>query len=527
VNLLFRLFLIAIFILCASFGIGAAATKKSAPPVLDDKAPMNVVIVRLASTTCEPNCPEWIAARGEILPGTPARFRKVFKQLGNRKLPILIESPGGSIQAAVEIGKLIRKKGLEVGVAKTLIAPCADESELCKTLAKRGVSLAIATSYGAYCNSACPMILSGGVQRYVSDRAYVGVHKPRRTLTREMIREKVSWRIKNGKKVITKREIVKRTKMKPTITDGYDKTLRRTLTAFYKQMGVDPAIIQESELAEYTQMRGLNVNSLVRLNLRNSPRDPASFATPGSCANQEATHCFKLAPKSQAAKAPQSPQAMQFHIVRNTDNRCEPECPEWIAADGPITASTPELFAKFIAKSDKKNRIVVINSIGGDFAAAMKLGLLFRNNEVTVTSGETRYVSCNPITSVCEEVAKRGYVSGTASDLVRDACSGSCMVAWLGGKKRAAQGVLLKHPTDYEAKADLTAGLKLQAYMKQLGYSQEAFMAFVQVPPRGIFPIGLDQLTSTGLINLDPGSVGIDQIRACKMNNQIVTCIAR
>jgi hypothetical protein len=537
-----RLFLIAVVFLIAEVGASHAATKKAQPSILAENAPMSVVIVRLASANCEPNCPEWIAARGDITPNTPARFRKVFKQLGNRKLPILIESPGGSIEAAIEIGKMVRKRGLEVGVAKNYLVTCADESDRCKILAKRGVYLAYAYSPSAYCNSACPIILSGGVQRYVSDRAYIGVHKPRRTITREMIREKVSWRIKNGKKIITKREIVKRTKMKPKFADGYDQTLRRTLTAYYKGMGVDPAIIKESELAEYSDMRSLNVVRLVGLNLRNSPRDPASFAASGSCANAEAKHCFRLALKSEVAKTVQPSAekpltaqpltaqpltAMKFNIVRNADSRCEPECPEWIAAEGSIVADTPDLFAKFMASADQKKRMLVINSPGGDFAAAMKLGFLFRNNQVTVTSGETRYASCNPAKSNCVEVSRRGYVSGTASDLVRNACSGSCMVAWLGGKKRSAQGVLLQHPTDYESKSDLSAGLKLQAYMKELGYSPDAFLAFVQVQPRQTYPIGLDHLTRTGLISIDPSSVGIDHIRACKMNNRIVSCIRR
>jgi hypothetical protein len=527
VSSLFRLFTIAIVVLFASFGIGGAATKKASLPVLDDKAPMNVVIVRLASPGCEPNCPEWIAARGEILPGTPARFRKIFKQLGNRKLPILIESPGGSIQAAVEIGKMVRKLGLEVGVAKTSIVPCADESERCENLAKRGVFLATASSYYAYCNSACPMLLSGGVQRYVSDLSYVGIHKPRRTLTREMIRERVSWRIKNGKKIITKREIVKRTKMKPKISDGYDKTLRRMLTAYYKQMGVDPAIIKESELAEYSEMRSLNVVSLVRFNLRNSPRDPSSFTASSSCANANAKHCFKLALKNETAAPRQAPVGMQFNIVRNSNSQCEPECPEWIAAEGPIVADTPNLFAKFMASSDGKKRILVINSSGGEFAAAMKLGALFRQNGLTVTSGETRYTDCNPVKSSCVEVARRGYVSGKASDLVSNSCLKSCMVALLGGKRRSAQGVLLHHPSDYESKSDLNAGLKLKAYMHDLKFSPEAFLAFVMVQPRNTNPINLEALINVALINIDPAILGIDSVEACKSNNRVVTCVRR
>ena len=48
--------------------------------------PMQVVIVADSRAGCEPDCAEWISAEGEIGPGTPALFRRVFKALGPKRL---------------------------------------------------------------------------------------------------------------------------------------------------------------------------------------------------------------------------------------------------------------------------------------------------------------------------------------------------------------------------------------------------------------------------------------------------------
>ena len=72
----------------------AANTKKSAP----DLGPtMRFVVVRSSAPGCEPTCPEWISAEGSIVAGTPALFKRTLKGLGSRKLPVVVDSPGGNV----------------------------------------------------------------------------------------------------------------------------------------------------------------------------------------------------------------------------------------------------------------------------------------------------------------------------------------------------------------------------------------------------------------------------------------------
>src|SRR5215470_1633097 len=62
-------------------------------PVPD--TPMKVRLVRSADSACELNCPEWIAAEGQIVGSTLGQFRKAIAQAGARRLPVVINSGGG------------------------------------------------------------------------------------------------------------------------------------------------------------------------------------------------------------------------------------------------------------------------------------------------------------------------------------------------------------------------------------------------------------------------------------------------
>ena len=78
--------------LALACGAAAAPPKKKAMPV--GEPAMQVYLVRSNHPGCEPQCPQWIAAQGRIMPGTANKFRKVLREVGDRKLPIFIDSIG-------------------------------------------------------------------------------------------------------------------------------------------------------------------------------------------------------------------------------------------------------------------------------------------------------------------------------------------------------------------------------------------------------------------------------------------------
>jgi hypothetical protein len=141
---------------------------------------MQVHLVRSAEPGCEPQCPEWIAAQGKIDGSSVARFKRVLRQLGDRKVPVLIDSNGGRVNEAFAIGRLARAKGLDVVVSRTNFAACAPADATCRRQLKTGnVRLGLPKSEMSKCASSCAFILAAGTRRLVGPMAYVGVHQIR------------------------------------------------------------------------------------------------------------------------------------------------------------------------------------------------------------------------------------------------------------------------------------------------------------------------------------------------------------
>jgi hypothetical protein len=156
---------------------GAAAAQPRTKPAPVGGRPMEVHVVRGAQPGCEPECPQWIAAQGRIVQGTARKFQKVVRALGDRKLPVFIDSFGGSIIDAYAIGRLIRAKGLTVAVTATTFSPCAPGELACRKTKSGGELRGLAQPYMSKCASACVFILAAGTRRLVGEGTAVGVHQ--------------------------------------------------------------------------------------------------------------------------------------------------------------------------------------------------------------------------------------------------------------------------------------------------------------------------------------------------------------
>ena len=87
-------------------------------------------------------------AEGTIDLGAALRFAREIEQRGEYVRTVELNSPGGSVDDALAISKLIREKRLNTKVASR-----------------------------ALCASSCPVILSGGIERFAETDALVGVHQ--------------------------------------------------------------------------------------------------------------------------------------------------------------------------------------------------------------------------------------------------------------------------------------------------------------------------------------------------------------
>ena len=218
----------------------AAAKAAKAPP------PMDVFIVRSSEPGCEPNCPAWIAAQGTIRAGAAAKLKSVLKQLGNQKLPVLIESPGGSVEESLALGRLIRANGLDIAVSKTELQSCARNDAICLARKVRGIRTGKPNAYLAVCASACAFTLAGGNRRIVGQASLVGVHEVAsyRTTVRILQKYKISQShflgVPTGAKkkiLISSKKVSEKTEQVKTAEVEYKK-----LAAYFSEMGIGDTI---------------------------------------------------------------------------------------------------------------------------------------------------------------------------------------------------------------------------------------------------------------------------------------------
>lgn len=89
-----------------------------------------------------------LSARGAIDPAAPERFAAEVAARGEYIDRIALDSPGGAVDAALAIGRLIRENGFDTSVAQ-----------------------------GSLCASSCPLVLAGGIVRTAEEGAVIGVHQ--------------------------------------------------------------------------------------------------------------------------------------------------------------------------------------------------------------------------------------------------------------------------------------------------------------------------------------------------------------
>jgi hypothetical protein len=145
--------------------------------------PMAFYVVKGAADSCGQGCDSWIAAEGQIDAGAASRFRKLLRQLGDRRPPIYFYSPGGNLEQALAIGAMLREKPVIARVGRTVVSECgfeAQDSEVCVRLKQSGRELhGDLWTRGAMCNSACPYLILGAASREIAPDAVLAVHSPR------------------------------------------------------------------------------------------------------------------------------------------------------------------------------------------------------------------------------------------------------------------------------------------------------------------------------------------------------------
>lgn len=268
----------------------------------DGFSEMRLIIARSSAVGCEPNCPEWISAEGAIAAGSPALLKRVLKKLGTRKLPIIVNSPGGDVDAALQLGRIIRKNRLDIAIGKTEFTDCWPGTEDCGASYGKGVAyFGVASDGGAMCNSACPLMFAGGVHRVVGSWAYLGVHQITTTYFPSTRRVRTTYQTIRGKRYQVTTETV--TQGESYKTYKMSKAFSRKISAYLREMGVGQGVLDRMKATPASDIRQISLADMLTMKLVTSSGSVDIFTLAGICRRSPApANCREIPANAKPAE---------------------------------------------------------------------------------------------------------------------------------------------------------------------------------------------------------------------------------
>ena len=535
----------------------AATTKKKPVEKAPVSPPMVFAIVRSGTIGCEPNCPQWISAEGQIMPGSASQFRKILKQAGKLRLPVVITSPGGDVEAALAIGQMIRERKLDVLVGWTLFTGCNPTVKTCKLpKAQKGVYAGLAMTSRGYCLSACPFIFAAGQKRILGAGAILGVHEITTQPITQRIRYNETYRIVNGKKKVLSRKVVSRKNIIGKTTTKLSKPFDKKLRAYLNTMGVSLAMLDLLRLAPPSAIHTLTTEEMKSTNLVTASGNAAELVSNSLCkAATPADNCkeeknFVVATLAPPAPPPakikpaysRSGSPMAFVLVRSDSPGCEPLCSEWIFAEGIITPATPEIFEWFLEKTKGKTLPIVIRSDGGHARAAMALGRSIRKHGMQVAVGAVSFAGCSTARFFCRSpVDQLGRYHGTIVETY-NYCNSSCILVLAAGQRRfvgsaieieaqklvAEEMPAIPNALKISTKADQEKAFQndLGKYLNEMGVDRK-LMKYIGDKGEGIHAMEINELVAVKLATNHSHGASFMNNTVCRTSPPADNCIKR
>ena len=136
-----------------------------------------------------------------------------------------------------------------------------------------------------------------------------------------------------------------------------------------------------------------------------------------------------------APPAPDEP-VMQVHLVRSAAPGCEPQCPEWIAAQGRIEPGTAARFKTLLRQLGTRTVPVLIDSGGGAVSEAFVIGRLLRARGLDVAVSGTVLAPCGPSDATCRRGRSRKPRPGLVQAADLSKCASACAFILAAGKRR-------------------------------------------------------------------------------------------
>lgn len=266
----------------------------SAPPPAAQPAPppgpkkpaddaMRVVLVKGGQPNCTTDCQEWISAEGAIVGGTTQAFENALQLIGDRKVPVFIASPGGDVDAALAVGRMLRERHLTVAVAKTTFSGCAPTDKVCGKEHELADYRGTASTKAVECASSCVILLAAGDKRFVAPDAKVGVHQVSNVMFENISSYKfskydVSDSIIQIERELVSERLIPRARMQ--VSNGA-KIYREQLTPYFGEMGVSDKIVTLMQKTDPAHVHWMTAKELIDTKLvTNAASVDAVFAPP-------------------------------------------------------------------------------------------------------------------------------------------------------------------------------------------------------------------------------------------------------
>src|SRR5271170_667588 len=136
-----------------------------------------------------------------------------------------------------------------------------------------------------------------------------------------------------------------------------------------------------------------------------------------------------------ALEAPQLKDPMTVVIARSAAPHCEPDCAEWISAEGQFAPGVDAAFAGALRAMGKRRLPIFFNSPGGSVEVAIRVGHMIRDRQLDVAVGKTIFEGCGPKDKNC--AGPKGLSGYRGRPNARGAiCASACVFALAGGVHR-------------------------------------------------------------------------------------------
>ncbi len=264
---------------------GAKADSSQSKSALADKQSRDMTfrIMRASKIECEPNCPEWIFAKGQIVPGTAKKLKEIAALAGKSALTLVVQSGGGDMKEAMTMGRFIRAHKMNVAVGFAYEFMCKEEDLFCsKTLKSRHIASGFVSTQPSYCASACTLILASGVQRIVAANSVVGTHQVVNKSVVQKITYNENFIIVHGRKKLISRTEAKRETIvgKPTTQIAAADV---ELVRYVQVMGIDKSFLEFFEKAPPNDVYRMTWRDRTATHIVTHQVAPETYSRPELC----------------------------------------------------------------------------------------------------------------------------------------------------------------------------------------------------------------------------------------------------